>query len=799
MTRATPLESSVRRPSEAVETSQFQASTASEGRRTKKMWIVAAICVAAMLPTSVRAGSGSEVSVPLAGVKVTTGLKLTINTEWVDGNGYRPVTISISPLLGGAAPADRTLEVTLHPHSQGWNVAMPSVSTSIKLEQGQTVAEKTVAIPQVQMWGALEVATSEDGRRRDDLSETLGFAWNNGNTEWSEAAPTILLIDSDVPPGGRTARFGTNLSTTNSKREKRPERLPDIRQLALLYLTQNAGGNMTIAGIDPSEDIDDAGLLRLVQLLNKMEIVDPARMPTEWLHLTSVDIIFVSMPDLQLLKRNLDAWDAIRTWLSTGTTLCVFAVGEDFSRISDLESLFELNVAAAPESGSSLGDLLARGWAAPRVADYANEVHAIRGAQWNQQMYAQPLLARATPTNNNNASTRLKPDRPRPFLIREVDHGHLVALAAANPFPGKREEWCWLFNTLNNQDWMWYQRHGMSFHRENPQYWDLLIPGVGSAPVNSFLVLISLFVVVIGPVNYFMLQRRRKLYLLLLTVPLGAGVVTSALFTYALVSDGLGVRVRARSLTRIDQTDGRTVSWSRQSYYAGLAPSAGMSFPVDAAVYPLDHRPTGRYGQPKDLGRRIRWSSEQRLAQGYLNSRSTAQVIVIESRDTSLGIDVDEPAAGSTAPQVTNRLGVDIEQLLLRSSDGRLLACDKLRVGRSVQLHAIDAKEFPTHWNKLFSAERPQFPVGFDPNQVENASAIFGDSYASWRSVDRGLAPPTTTTSVLERGLRNIGNLKLDAMHPRSYIAIVRQAPNVSLGIESVSEEASFHVVTGNW
>ena len=104
-----------------------------------------------------------------------------------------------------------------------------------------------------------------------------------------------------------------------------------------------------------------------------------------------------------------------------------------------------------------------------------------------------------------------------------------------------------------------------------------LIPGVGSAPVNSFLVLISLFVVAIGPVNYFLLQRQRKLYLLLITVPLGAGVVTSALFIYALVSDGLGVRARARSLTRIDQTSGRTVSWSRQSYYAGLAPSAGMS------------------------------------------------------------------------------------------------------------------------------------------------------------------------------------------------------------------------------
>jgi hypothetical protein len=224
-----------------------------------------------------------------------------------------------------------------------------------------------------------------------------------------------------------------------------------------------------------------------------------------------------------------------------------------------------------------------------------------------------------------------------------------------------------------------------------------------------------------------------------------------------------------------------------------------MSFPLDAAVYPIDHRPTGRYGQPKDMGRQLRWSSEQRLTQGYLNSRSTAQVIVIESRDTSLGIEIDEAAGESTTPRATNRLGVDIEQLLIRSTDGRSLACGKLPVGNSVQLHTINAQEYPDNWNKLFAAERPQFPIGFDPNQVENAAAIFGNTYQYWQQVDRGLPPPTTATSVLERGLRNIGNLKLNEMRPRSYIAIVRQAPNVSLGVESVAEEASFHVVTGNW
>ena len=781
----------------------MKPETTWENRR-KRRWSILALCVLAIcavtaLATTLHAGSGSVVSLPLAGKKVTTGLSLQIDAEWVDGNGYRPMTVSISPLGGGAAPADRILEVTIRPRSQQWGVVMPSVSTSVTLEQGQTVGEKTIGVPQFQSIGSIEIETYEDGRQCDDLSDSVGFAWN-AVSGWSEAAPTILFIDSDVPLSSRSARIGVTPTTTSDKKDKKPERLPDIRRLALLFMTQNSGNNVAVAGLDPSEDIDDRGLLSLANFFNRIDFVHPDRLPTEWVQLTSIDLMFVSMSDLHSLSRKSETWEALRTWLSTGPTLCVYGVGEDFRGISELEQLFELHSGDSASSGVSSDELRQRGWRAPRTAEYANEVQATRGVEWsNNQGYAQLQVATANPRNNTTQTPSLKPDNPTPFLIRVVDYGHLVAFADANPFPGKREEWCWLFNTLNNQDWMWYQRHGMSFHRENPQYWNLLIPGVGEAPVTSFLVLISLFVVVIGPVNYYLLHRRRKLFLLLLTVPLGAGVITSALFSYALVSDGLGVRLRARSLTSIDQTNGRTVSWSRQSYYAGLAPSAGMSFPLDAAIYTIDHRPTGHYGQPKDMGRRLRWNSAQRLSQGYLNSRSTSQVIVIESRATGLGIDIDEGGGESTTPRVTNRLGVDIQQLLIQSTAGRSLACGQVPVGSSVQLHAIDVKEFPNNWNKLFAAQRPQFPIGFDPNQVENASAIFGNSYAWWQQVDRGLPEPTTATSVLERGLRNIGNVKLDEMRPRSYIALVRQAPNVSLGIESVAEEASFHVVTGNW
>ena len=107
----------------------------------------------------------------------------------------------------------------------------------------------------------------------------------------------------------------------------------------------------------------------------------------------------------------------------------------------------------------------------------------------------------------------------------------------------------WILASLGEIRWQWYRRHGLSQVRMNDGFWDFLIPGVGAAPVKAFLCIISAFVLAIGPLNYWLLRKWNRLYLLLITVPAGAAVVTGSLFLYAVLSDGFGTRVRLRSLT----------------------------------------------------------------------------------------------------------------------------------------------------------------------------------------------------------------------------------------------------------
>ena len=149
------------------------------------------------------------------------------------------------------------------------------------------------------------------------------------------------------------------------------------------------------------------------------------------------------------------------------------------------------------------------------------------------------------------------------FVRRDVGLGRVVAITQQNPFPGTSLDWGWIFNAVGPDRYSWISRHGISFEQQNDDFWNFLIPGVGLAPVGAYRILITLFVIAIGPVNYFLLRKWRRLHLLLFTVPASAAVITSLLIAYALAADGFAVRVRARSITQLDQRVGQAATWSR--------------------------------------------------------------------------------------------------------------------------------------------------------------------------------------------------------------------------------------------
>jgi hypothetical protein len=712
----------------------------------------------------------------MATAKPKNGVRFDIGTRWIDASGYRPVLVEAFQWPTGPAPADRIFRIVLRPRNWAPWQGETNVTGYLELPQGATNATTTISVPCRGPWSAIRVDVYEDGLRLEDVSGQTGIPSTSGGWGWSEAAPGILLIDPDMRRLRPTRSSPLGLPSD----PQAGNRLPDVRFL-VQHLPENPYGNQP-ASIPTGSDYRDADTWRLLQSLPRVDVLPPEVLPTRWLDYTCFDLIFVSREDFQsLVTQHPEQWRAIRDWLATGPTLCMFDVDLESPQLAELEQLLELPPAARA------GPKAPGGWRAP---DSTQRTHGIRGLD-----DVQPNANRSSATAPLGRQPVPRADSARlPFLMRDVELGTVVALRSPEPFAPESPDTVWLFNALGADHWQWYQRHGVSFQRANEDYWKFGIPGVGAAPVNAYLVLITAFVILIGPVNYVVLRRRRRLYLLLVTVPAGAVLIVLTLLTYALVSDGLGVRLRGRSFTLLDQRQGRCVSWARQSYYAGLAPSRGLTFPEDTACYIVEQLPEyerrGKY-------RSLVWNEGQHLTAGYLASRSTAQFLLVNSRRSQRGLAVQEAGDAAGPPRVTNRLETDLLLLLLCDAQQHYYWATDVAAGQQFQPQPIRPEDARQRLKAAFTAQRPEFPVGYDSRYSDRGFGFGRRYYAYWRSWDQYLSRPSFDQSLLERNL--IRAVQQPDLGPRSYAAITRTSPEVPLGYRVVQETASFHLVYGRW
>src|SRR5206468_10060918 len=98
-------------------------------------------------------------------------------------------------------PADRQIRLVLKPHAYS-SVATPSESQVIELPEGSSITTALVSIPQTALWHNLTLETYEGNDKLEDLSQDY-LGWPRpGYWEWTEARPSMLFIDPDVPPHG---------------------------------------------------------------------------------------------------------------------------------------------------------------------------------------------------------------------------------------------------------------------------------------------------------------------------------------------------------------------------------------------------------------------------------------------------------------------------------------------------------------------------------------------------------------------------------------------------------------------
>jgi hypothetical protein len=228
------------------------------------------------------------------------------------------------------------------------------------------------------------------------------------------------------------------------------------------------------------------------------------------------------------------------------------------------------------------------------------------------------------------------------------------------------------------------------------------LEGFGDLPLRGLMLLLVLFVIVMGPVNFIWVARRKRPLLLLISVPAVALVASIGLVLFGVFSQGLDVKVTSASYTFLDQVDRQATTAEVRRLFAGSSPGEGLRPEPGTGLFPSQSVSGQRLFFGQDL-------NEGRLLTGdYLPVRRPVVQTLVTDQPTRLRLEVEEGDSGAV---VSNALGGGVTSLLLRDSGGDYYKLDApLGAGERRELVPADRLSELDGWSAvlgMFWAEDP--------------------------------------------------------------------------------------------
>lgn len=192
--------------------------------------------------------------------------------------------------------------------------------------------------------------------------------------------------------------------------------------------------------------------------------------------------------------------------------------------------------------------------------------------------------------------------------------------------------------------------------------------------------------ILIGPINYLVVWKRRKPALLLVTVPALSVALALLIGVVGIVRLGFDIQTTGASLAVLDQRNGDLAVGEARGFFAGFTLESGLAPEPGSVVLP--NLKWGGFGT---------WPSvaverDGALLTGdVLPSRRRASSVVLSARRTRQRLDVEFSSGG---PKVSNGFEAPLEALVLRAPDGALFrAPGQLAAGASATLVPTDENE----------------------------------------------------------------------------------------------------------
>ncbi len=656
--------------------------------------------------------------------------RLRVGVEMMPGpGGYQTVHFAFQP-RSQAYVNDHQLSLKVASYCQFKTPVAASAEALITLRQGDGNVSHTLLVPSFNTVSELRLVLREDGRPLTNKAMML----NRGgqlNSRYIDQTMTIGIIDPSM----------LNQSPL----------FPDVRSIVSVFGNSTQGDYAALPEDVTEHRLSSADAKLLASQVQpawvQFRVLDQFPLHPNWLSISDLDVMIVHRQFWSDGIFDQASSEMLLRWVATGGNLWVY--GETASKAGSNAPLqppppplspattlkFETMPATFVLSEKKVSDRLA--------LQLENDTSSF-DIQWNGPVYKQgnsygnqtfklreTVLADLKSVQNPIVKIEAAKDLAPRIRAASYGLGSVIELDDTDPFPGSLQQWMavldWSTSAASPMSGpvSWMDRYGLDYRSGNTNYWRFLIASVGGPPVKSFLLLNTLFVLTVGPIAYFVLRRLGKLYLLYFVAPAAALVISGGLFLFAIVSDGLGTKLRTHQWVWVDSVNEIELQQDRSTYYSALG-AGELRFPDDAMVNVVMPIPTSEYSQytgtDVEPAGRVRWIDDVQVWGGdFVPARSQIQY------------QVTRPRLGATArlqfmeSSVKNRSSTSIGPLVYRDSVGDYWRCEQVDAGQTVVMQSASLQDVRT-----LIDDKVLPPVGIVPD----VQSGWMSSYGYWSPVD---------------------------------------------------------------
>jgi hypothetical protein len=197
-------------------------------------------------------------------------------------------------------------------------------------------------------------------------------------------------------------------------------------------------------------------------------------------------------------------------------------------------------------------------------------------------------------------------------------------------------------------------------------------------PARGIVAFMLLFIILVGPVNIFILKRRKNGTAILWTIPAISIVTTLALFAYSLLREGITPDTRITGLTFIEQSSHRATTVGASAFYCPLTPSGGLVFDYGTEVTPLVSLDMN-FGTQREMD----WTQAQHLQSGWVSARVPA---IFHLRKSEIRRERLQVVNENGQIKIVNGLGAPIQSLWFAAPNGKIYRALDVPAGQMATL-----------------------------------------------------------------------------------------------------------------